>query len=373
MLDFGTEQDFIKNYEQLKSSRKMAELYNCSRKSITNHATKIGYDYSKNKEKKISLIPPEEVYELYLQLGSLEKVGKQYNCSGTSVGNYLKQTGYQVKNAKQKLSDIPAEEFIEKYNELKSAEKMGKFYGCSSTAVLNHAHKIGYDPNSNKDYKLSKQDKQEIIGAYSKHSSVTLAKKYNVSRGMITKTWYDNGLTGKKPTYENNYNDLTGKKIGYWTVLEKTDTRYKNGCVYWLCRCDCGEEREISSSSLVNGLSLSCGYHSNISKGNEKIKKMLQEAQISYEIEKKFSTCKDKKELPFDFYVNNQYLIEYDGEQHYQKDSIFDYEYTHGHDLIKSKWCKDNHIPLIRIPYTHFKELELKDLILETSDFVEKN
>ena len=153
MLDFGNDQDFIKNYEQLKSSRKMAKLYNCSRKSITNHASKIGYDYSKNKERKISLISPEKVYELYLQLESLEKVGKQYNCSGTSVGNYLKQAGYSIKNAKQKLSEIPTEEFIEKYNELKSAEKVGKFYGCSSTAVLNRAHKIGYDPNSNKNYK----------------------------------------------------------------------------------------------------------------------------------------------------------------------------------------------------------------------------
>ena len=70
--------------------------------------------------------------------------------------------------------------------------------------------------------------------------------------------------------------------------------------------------------------------------------------------------------------MNNQYLIEYDGEQHYDEDSVFDYEYTHKHDLIKSQWCKDNNIPLIRIPYTHFKQLSINDLILETSIFVEK-
>ena len=105
---------------------------------------------------------------------------------------------------------------------------------------------------------------------------------------------------------------------------------------------------------------------------NVKIAEILDEANIEYEIEKTFSSCKDKKELPFDFYINNSYLIEYDGEQHFDKNSIFDYEYTHNHDLIKTKWCKDNNIPLIRIPYTHYDNLTLEDLQLETTQFLEK-
>ena len=38
-------------------------------------------------------------------------------------------------------------------------------------------------------------------------------------------------------------------------------------------------------------------------------------------MEKTFSTCinpKTGKQLRFDFYVNNKYLIEYDGIQHYR-------------------------------------------------------
>lgn len=57
--------------------------------------------------------------------------------------------------------------------------------------------------------------------------------------------------------------------------------------------------------------------------------------------------------------------------KHYDKNSLFDYDYTHKHDLIKSKWCKENNIPLIRIPYTHFKNLTLDDLLLNTSKFIE--
>ena len=39
------------------------------------------------------------------------------------------------------------------------------------------------------------------------------------------------------------------------------------------------------------------------------------------------------------------------------------------HDTYKNRWCKDNNIPIIRIPYTHLDNLELSDLLLETSPF----
>ena len=77
--------------------------------------------------------------------------------------------------------------------------------------------------------------------------------------------------------------------------------------------------------------------------------------------------------MPFDFYVNNEYLIEYDGEQHFDKNSFFNYEYTHIHDKIKSKWCKDNNIPLIRIPYTKYNDLCLEDLLLDKTKFLEED
>ena len=265
------------------------------------------------------------------------------------------------------------EDFIKKYEELKSSRKMGEYYKCNKTSVLNHAKAIGYDVNSNKNYKLSEKDKKEILMAYNTSTSTELAKKYNVSRGMITKLWYDNHLSGKENTKTTTTEiNLIGQVFGKWTVINKSEKRSCNGEIYWHCKCDCGREKDVLSQSLRNGRSLSCGNHNNISKGNVKISELLDEAGIDYEIEKKFSSCKDERYLPFDFYVNNKYLIEYDGEQHFNKDSIFNYEYTHKHDIIKSQWCKSNKIPLIRIPYTHYNELCLKDLLLETSSFIEK-
>lgn len=190
--------------------------------------------------------------------------------------------------------------------ELKSAEKMGKRYHCSSTAILNYAKKIRYNPALAKSYKLSKTDKEFIIHNYHNYTSTELAKKFNVSRGMITKLWYDNNLLGKiNNNITTTEKDITGQKFGKWTVLYKTNKRNAGGVIYWHCKCDCGIEKDVLGSSLRNGLSLSCGTHSNISKGNEKIKQILIENNIPFKIEYKFDSCKDKKILPFDFYINN--------------------------------------------------------------------
>ncbi len=51
--------------------------------------------------------------------------------------------------------------------------------------------------------------------------------------------------------------DLTGKKFGRLTVLERYGSR-KSG-VLWRCRCDCGGEKITASTSLTRLLTRSCG------------------------------------------------------------------------------------------------------------------
>lgn len=77
----------------------------------------------------------------------------------------------------------------------------------------------------------------------------------------------------------------------------------------------------------------------------------------------------------FDFYIENKYLIEYDGEQHFNyKNEGWNiqenFNKTKERDLIKNQWCKQNNIPLIRIPYWKLDTLKLDDLILETSQYI---
>lgn len=51
--------------------------------------------------------------------------------------------------------------------------------------------------------------------------------------------------------------DLTGKKIGKWTVLYKAENHGNH--IFWHCICECGTERDVAASNLLSETSTSCG------------------------------------------------------------------------------------------------------------------
>jgi dCMP deaminase len=55
-----------------------------------------------------------------------------------------------------------------------------------------------------------------------------------------------------------NFTDLTGKKFGALSVVEKSDKLTKTRGVLWICKCDCGKEVQIPSNSLTSGNTLTC-------------------------------------------------------------------------------------------------------------------
>lgn len=57
------------------------------------------------------------------------------------------------------------------------------------------------------------------------------------------------------------YKDLTGRKFGRLTVLEMTAERSAKGSVLWKCRCECCQERLFSEDALVHGHYISCGCY----------------------------------------------------------------------------------------------------------------
>lgn len=52
--------------------------------------------------------------------------------------------------------------------------------------------------------------------------------------------------------------DLTGKRFGRLTVLER-DGHNSRGNIMWWCRCDCGGVARVSGGSLKSGMIKSCG------------------------------------------------------------------------------------------------------------------
>lgn len=94
----------------------------------------------------------------------------------------------------------------------------------------------------------------------------------------------------------------------------------------------------------------------NKSKGEIKIKNYLITYNIVFISQFKFYNCKDNQQLPFDFYLPDYNIcIEFDGEQHFRTSKFFGGEEklkrTQLHDKIKTDYCNNNNIRLIRIKY----------------------
>lgn len=54
--------------------------------------------------------------------------------------------------------------------------------------------------------------------------------------------------------------DLLGRRFQRWFVLHQTPKPvWARKAAYWWCRCDCGTQRRVASTSLIGGLSTSCG------------------------------------------------------------------------------------------------------------------
>lgn len=131
------------------------------------------------------------------------------------------------------------------------------------------------------------------------------------------------------------------------------------------CKID-GYEWSTIPYILLNG----CGCpQCNESHGERFVRQWLDKNKIQYVSQKKFDNCKDKYRLPFDFYLPEyNCCIEYDGKQHFKAIDWFggqkSLEYTQKHDAIKNKYCEDNNIKLLRIPYFKNVEEELNNFFI---------
>lgn len=167
----------------------------------------------------------------------------------------------------------------------------------------------------------------------------------------------------------HSYLDLTGKHFGKLTVIKKVIIPNKtfNG-VAWLCKCECGKEKIVSSTNLLTNQTKSCGCL--VSKGEDKITTLLIENNIPFIAQKTFDTCRFESGYcaKFDFYIDNSFLLQFDGIQHFKyfnngwgnKENLLK---VHQRDQFKNEWCKNNNIPLKRIPFWELDNLTIEDIL----------
>lgn len=233
---------------------------------------------------------------------------------------------------------------------------------------------------------------------------------YCAHRIKKTQDDYVAELATKKPTIEvlGQYKNLKTKILhrckvcGYeWNVLPDNMLNTNNGCPKCGKRASLAQEEfeqrvaDIDDSIIVIGkykthqekILFGCSHcgnswmakpnnilngrgcpHCKSSKGELKISVVLDSMQIEYIEQKRFKDCKYQAVLPFDFYISEyNTCIEYDGLQHYEsctfggiseEQAKKNLELCKIKDSIKTQYCKDNNINLIRIPYWDYKNIE---------------
>lgn len=96
--------------------------------------------------------------------------------------------------------------------------------------------------------------------------------------------------------------DLTGQKFGRWTVIKYSHKNSKR-MVYWLCKCDCGNEKIVLGNNLRRGKSLSCGCLAReLNSQNHQLGKDKDRTKIYYAWSNLKRRCYDEKNFNYQNY-----------------------------------------------------------------------
>ena len=269
------------------------------------------------------------------------------------------------------------DEIIDLYlNQKISQRKLSEMYGVSKSSMgvlIKDIWKVEPPIKEGSAYQIFKQHKNEIIAAYIKEgSSRKVSKEFGISKPSLIK------FLKQEDVKITEYEDLTGKIFGYLQVLHNVHKdNARKGEKYWRCKCLlCNKGyKDVITANLKNGKIIHCGC-ATCSKGVLKIKDILTQNNIEFNTEHTFQDCRyplSNQLVKYDFFVDNKYIIEFDGQQHFYYtgtgwDTQEHFERTRNNDLIKNKYCFDNNIPIIRIPYD--ADYDDRDLRLETTRFL---
>lgn len=201
-------------------------------------------------------------------------------------------------------------------------------------------------------------------------------KIYSVSRdGLVNgKSSCCNHCKGEKIRQKAEERGLTswhkGDKFGLLEIIESAGS--KKGHSYVKCKCNCGNIVNVRVAHLkgqFHGKTISCGCASE-SSGEIKIRQILEKHNINFQSQYRIRDFNISAPFDFALFDDNDKLLgllEFDGEQHFYSIDYFGGEESFNlqqeRDERKNKWCKENNIRLVRIPYTDYDKITIEHLI----------
>lgn len=208
----------------------------------------------------------------------------------------------------------------------------------------------------------------EMLDEYKNSNTKIIIKCQN---GHVYKTLFHNFKKGQRCKECQNKNiPYTHKEVKEYIEsfgYELISNTYINCKTKLLIKCPKGHIYEVSFDNFKRGRR--CPYCKLKSKGEEKVKEVLEKYNIDFIRQYTREDCKYTYVIPFDFYIQSMNtIIEYDGIQHFESIEAWGGEeklkITQEKDNIKNQYCQQNNIKLIRISYLDFNDIE-KILIKE--------
>lgn len=162
-----------------------------------------------------------------------------------------------------------------------------------------------------------------------------------------------------------HYHELAGKLGMIWSGTDLP--RNTRSDTTWTCSNGHVIKRRFDAMrAYIKIPDKVCPFCSSVfpsSHGEYMVAMALDSLGVRYEIQKRFSGCKLKRLLPFDFYlVDFHVLIEYNGEQHFvptgfsgkreSPQALSLLRAIQRRDEIKKQFAESHNIPLFIIPYT---------------------
>ena len=228
--------------------------------------------------------------------------------------------------------------------------------------------------------------KEDYIGSNSKIRYIcsmhgeqfsTYGNLINNDCGCI-KCGYESTINKNKNSIEKVMNIIESEFGNTWINPNEYKNAHEHN-IKILCGC-CGENIFTTSYRNYKKGQKRCAFCSSSMSLQEKyIYDYLEKCNISFIFQKTFPDLKDIKYLIYDFFLPEYNLcIEYDGEQHYNThfyetmpiNPLSTFELTQKHDQMKTQYCIDNNIELLRIPY--WSENHIEEIIQEKLEEIGK-
>ncbi len=239
---------------------------------------------------------------------------------------------------------------------------------CSNTDVgrYNNVKHISPELIEEWDYEKNSKIPEETMGAsHEKVWWVCSTCGYKWKTEVRERCLYHKGCSVCSGSIVSDKNRLSilfpklSKELHSDNIFSAYDVSYGSSkSAIWKCsKCDFVWSATISDRTSGGNGCPNCRK----SRGEDRVQDFLNDNCISYIREYKYDDCLYKRKLPFDFYLcDYDVLIEYDGTTHYfdKYNDPKEFELVQIRDSIKTKYCQDNNIPLLRIPYWEFDNIE---------------